>query len=318
MAKIVFRQGEVVISKQKVMLSPPMSATGAVSVMEPEGENPNEAVEAYEGPTADDLRREAEAFKAEWAKEKEAMINAAKTEAERIIHDAEAAAFQEVKRRTDQIDADKRTAEEEAASVVAEARREADELLAEAKRGAETERKANEKRGYDTGREEGFAEGRAEAERLVERLHVVLERAQAKRTEILVETERQLVDLVLLIARKVVKVISENQRSIVISNVIQALRKVKGRGNVIIRVNLDDLKLTTEHVKDFIRIIEGVKEVTVQEDSTVDRGGCIIETEYGEIDARIASQLAELEQKIMELSPIVSKPRPEAAAPDEA
>jgi len=91
--------------------------------------------------------------------------------------------------------------------------------------------------------------------------------------------------------------------------VVQALRKVKGRGDVIIRVNVDDLKLTTEHIKDFIQLIEGVKNIQVVEDSSVDRGGCIIETDFGEIDARISSQLAELEQKILEISPIRAKAR---------
>jgi flagellar assembly protein FliH len=144
-------------------------------------------------------------------------------------------------------------------------------------------------------------------ERLIQRTQVVLERAQDKRGEILAETEQEIIDLVLLISRKVIKVISENQRNVVISNVIQALRKVKGRGNIIIRVNIVDVKLSTEHIKDFIQLVEGAKSLQVVEDSTVDPGGCVIETDFGEIDARISSQLAELESKILEISPIKSK-----------
>jgi flagellar assembly protein FliH len=74
-----------------------------------------------------------------------------------------------------------------------------------------------------------------------------------------------------------------------------------------------DLKLTTSHTKDYISLVEGVKSIQVVEDSTVDEGGCIIETDFGEIDARISSQLAELETKIRELSPI--KIAPKAAVP---
>jgi flagellar assembly protein FliH len=101
---------------------------------------------------------------------------------------------------------------------------------------------------------------------------------------------------------------------VVISNVVQALRKVKGRGNIIIRVNMVDVKLTTEHVKDFIQLMEGAKSIQVVEDSTVDPGGCVIETDFGEIDARISSQLAELETKILEISPIKSKVKTAPAA----
>jgi flagellar assembly protein FliH len=74
-----------------------------------------------------------------------------------------------------------------------------------------------------------------------------------------------------------------------------------------------DLKLTTSHTKDYISLVEGVKSIQVVEDSTVDEGGCIIETDFGEIDARISSQLAEMETKIRELSPIKIAPKAEAS-----
>jgi hypothetical protein len=51
-------------------------------------------------------------------------------------------------------------------------------------------------------------------------------------------------------------------------------------------------------------MMEGVKSINIVEDSSVDSGGCIIETDFGEIDARIASQLAELENRILEISPV--------------
>jgi flagellar assembly protein FliH len=113
----------------------------------------------------------------------------------------------------------------------------------------------------------------------------------------------------------VIKVISENQRNVVISNVVQALRKVKGRGTIIIRVNLVDVKLTTEHTKKFIQLLEGAQSVQVVEDSSVDPGGCIIETDFGEVDARISSQLAELESKILEMSPIKTMPKTGSSLP---
>jgi len=125
-----------------------------------------------------------------------------------------------------------------------------------------------------------------------------------KRAEILAETETQVVELVLLVAKKVVKVISENQKSVVVQNIAQALRKLKTKSEVIVRVNLADLQLSTEHIKDFVQMTENAKRITVVEDSTVDRGGCVIETDFGEIDARISSQLHELEERILDVAPI--------------
>jgi flagellar assembly protein FliH len=308
MAKAVFRPGEVAISEKKIILESPGSYAELVR-LKPADEDLEEveALDEYQGPSADDLRREAEDFKAQWDIEREAMIRSAKAEAEGIMKEAEEAAFREVKRKTDQVQSIKQTAEDEAEKIIAEAKQKAEEIGAASRSAFEKERKAAEDEGQAKGRELGFTEGRAEVERLILRTQTILERAQDKRAEILAETEQQIIDLVLLISRKVIKVISENQRNVVISNVVQALRKVKGRGNIIIRVNMTDVKLSTEHIKDFLQLVEGAKSIQVVEDSTVDQGGCIIETDFGEIDARIASQLAELETKILEMSPIKSK-----------
>ena len=50
--------------------------------------------------------------------------------------------------------------------------------------------------------------------------------------------------------------------------------------------------------------VENVKGITVLEDSTVEKGGCVVETDFGSIDARISSQLTELENKILDVSPV--------------
>jgi flagellar assembly protein FliH len=317
MAKSVFRQAEISVSRGKILLDPPTSfpELSHLAQIEEEPEEITEDVEEYAGPTADDLRREAEAFRSRWEIEKETMMVAARADAKLIVKEAEDTAFREVKRRTDEAQSLKRQAQDDADKIIAGAREKARKIEAEARAAFDAGRREAEEQGRADGREAGFAEGRAEVERLVGRTRTVLERAQGKRAEILEQTEQEIVNLVLLIARKVIKVISESQKTVIVSNVVQALRKVKGRGNIIIRVNMADLKLATDHLKDFISLAEGAKSVQIMEDSSVDEGGCVIETDFGEIDARIASQLAELEAKILEISPIRTRARPASEPP---
>jgi len=314
MAKTVFRPGEVDVIDAKVFLEAPATTFAFPNLAKDDetSEEVPEATEVYLGPTADDLHREAELFKTRWEIEKESLIVSSKTEAEQIIKDAEDAAAEEIQRGTAEAGDIKRRAEDEAAKKISEASDKIKQMEAQSRATLENERKEAIEAGHTEGREAGFAEGKAEVERLIQRTQTVLQRAQDKRTEILAETEQEIINLVLLIARKVVKAITESQRNVIDLNVVQALRKVKGRGDIIIRVNMADLKLTTSHTKDYINLVEGVKSIQVVEDSTVDEGGCIIETDFGEIDARIASQLAELEAKILELSPI--RVAPKAAA----
>jgi flagellar assembly protein FliH len=309
-AKAVFRAHEIAVNNSKIVLSPPTSFE-ELAFLAPR-EEPAEAavpVEVYSGPTVEDLKREAEAFKSQWALEREALINGAHLEAERIITEARGKAAVETDLKFREGEDLKAAAAVEADRAAAEAGENIRKLEEESRLALENERKEILEAGRKTGHDEGYAQGKAEVERLIQRTQVVLERAQDKREEILTETEQEIVDLVLLLARKVVKAITENQRNVILQNVVQALRKVKTRGNVIIRVNIADIKLTTEHTKDFIQMMEGTG-IQVAEDSTVGPGGCIIETDFGEIDARISSQLAELEAKILEMSPIKAKPKP--------
>lgn len=266
-----------------------------------------ETSDTYTGPSIDDLKKEAEEFKKNFALEKEKLLADAQREADKIISEAEKVAFDEVKKQTDEAQVINQKAVDNANKILRDAEQKSQAIIAEAESEKDGKLKEAYDEGFNKGREDGFKEGELEAERLIDRLHVIINKTLDRREEILSETEQQIVDLVLLMTRKVVKVISGNQRNVVISNIVHALRKVKGRGDVIIRVNLSDLALTTEHTRNFLTAAENVNNITIVEDSTVDPGGCVVDTDFGAIDARILSQLNELEQKILEISPIKTK-----------
>ncbi len=298
MAKTVFRPNEIKTkSGDKVTLK-------LIHDYTPEKVEEVAEVEEYIGPTADDLRKEAEAFKAGWEIEKKRMLDEAQKSADEIVKKAEDAAFAEVKRQTDQAQVIKADAEKEAQDIVNKAQAEAQEIIAKAHSEENEIRDSAYRKGYDEGQKSGYNDGQSELNRLIERVHKIVESVMNRREEILRDTEQQIVDLVILMTRKIVKIISENQKGVVLSNVLSALKKVKTRCNVIIRVNIEDLKLTSEHTGEFIKRVEAVQGITVIEDSSVDKGGCVVETDFGAIDARIASQLGELENKILEISPV--------------
>lgn len=309
MAQTVFRPNQIVKKEGEVMLK-------LTHEFAPPVEEVTEEIPEYVGPTADDLRREAEAFKIQWEQKKSEMLAQAQAQADEIVKNAETAAFAQVKAQTDKAQVIKNDAEKKAQEIIRKAQEEAQEIITKA-HGEEQHIKAEAKRnGFEEGHEEGYQHGNEEANRLVMRLHSIIEAVQDKRQEILDNTEQQIVELVILMARKVIKIMSENQRSVVMANVVQALKKVRGRGDVTLRVNMEDVKLTSAHINDFIREVEAVKTITVMEDSSVEKGGCVVETDFGAIDARISSQLTELETKILEVSPIRTVSKSDALNPD--
>jgi flagellar assembly protein FliH len=297
MAKTVFRPGETKNEETKVLLP-------LVYDFAPIEEEPEEIVEEYTGPTADDLRREAEAFKLAWEQEKQLMLTQAQAEADAIVKKAEDAAFAEVKKQTDDAQIIKAEAENEAFQIIQKAKQEAEQIIAEAQTQRDELQLEAKSQGFEQGHSEGYEKGAAEVNRLIERMHKILEAVMQRREEILKDTESQIVELVILMARKVIKILSENQKNVVMANVVAALKKVRTRGAVTLRVNLEDVKLTTANISEFIKHIENVEGITVLEDSSVEKGGCIVETDFGAIDARISSQLTELENKILDVSPV--------------
>ena len=297
MAKTVFRPSETNVENDKVMLP-------LVHNYAPEEEVEEEVVEEYTGPTVEELKKEAEAFKFQFEQEKQVMLKNAQAEADDILKKAEDAAFAEVKRQTDQAAIIKTDAENEAAAIVEKAKQEAAQIIADAEAEKERIGRDSYSEGFDKGHSEGYDKGVEEVNRLIERMHKMLEAVMMRREEILQDTETQIVELVILMARKVIKILSENQKNVIMANTVAALRKVKTRGNVTLRVNIEDVKLTTAHAEEFIQHVENVQGITVQEDSAVEKGGCIVETDFGAIDARISSQLTELENKILEVSPV--------------
>lgn len=284
--------------------------------VQPQEEVEVEEVPVYTGPTIEDIQKEIDEYKAKWESEKQIMLEEAQAQADEIVNNAKEAAFAEVKRQSDQAQEIKVEAEQKAQEIIKSAQEEASQIREKAENEKIAIQSDAKNEGFKIGREEGYKVGEEEVNRLIDRSHKILEAVMSRREEILNETEQQIVELVLLMTRKVIKIISENQRQVVVANILQALKKVRGRGEVTLRVNLQDVNLSTQHIQDFIKQVENIKGITVIEDSSVDKGGCIVETDFGAIDARISSQLSELESKILEISPIKTVKKADSVNPN--
>lgn len=301
MAKQVFRPNEIKVKEVEKKFSLPLIHDFAPPPVEEEV-----VEEVYDGPTAEDIRKEAEAFKKGWEIEKQHMMDEAQKQASEIVAKAQDEALTISQKQIEDSEAAKAQAQAQADQIVDNARKEAEQIIQNAHAEEEKIKSEASEKGYAQGREDGLKTGEEEINRITERMRKMLEAIMNRREEILRETEQQIVELVILMTRKVVKIISETQKTTVVSNVLAALKKVKTRGNVVLHVNTEDLKITSANTNEFIKRIENIQGITVMEDSTVEKGGCIVETDFGAIDARIASQLSELENKILEVSPVKS------------
>ena len=103
--------------------------------------------------------------------------------------------------------------------------------------------------------------------------------------------ERGAVELALAIAEKVVfHEVSINKETLL--GVLRgALERVVDSEKIKIRINKVDLQLINESGDQLSGVTDNFKDVIIECDDTISRGGCVIETGFGSIDARIESQL---------------------------
>lgn len=250
----------------------------------------------------EEMEKRLDEMRAEANSEAQEILENAKMEAEKIINDAENGAFERMKKATENAKSEENAAKDKGEKAIILKQNEAQKVFQEAQEKAEEIRASASKEGYDNGYNDGYNKGKAEVDRLIARLGKIIEGAIDKREMIIQDAEEQVVRIILLIARKVVKAISREQEGIVIENIKSALEKIQGKEEVIIRVNAQDLEMTTEHRDEFLSMLEDLKHVTVLEDSRVEKGGCMIETDFGSVDARISTQLEEMEDKIRDLA----------------
>lgn len=204
----------------------------------------------------------------------------------------------------------------DAAAIVDRAAADADALLHEAQQraleivgqaqaeAARLEAQARES-GYGDGVALGKAAADAEAETMIRTMRELVESARAERRDLITSAEPELVRLALAIAERVVHQHIALEHSVVVDNVRQALTRLVTREVVTVRVNPADLEIMREH-RDAIVTSTDVEHLRVVEDQRVDRGGVVIETDSGTIDAKIATQLREARRAIAVDEPIVA------------
>ncbi len=186
-------------------------------------------------------------------------------------------------------------AEKKAEEIIKKARAEAKKLIEETKLYSQSAFSQAERDGFVKGKEDGFEAGREEMSNHIKEAKNVLEQATRERDLLIRSIEPEMAKLAIRIAEKIIQTQVELNQDIVINMIRASLDKVKQREEVVIKVNQADLDYVKERKDIFARMIEGLKSMEIIVDPGVERGGCIIETNLGNVDARIAVQIHTLE-----------------------
>lgn len=152
------------------------------------------------------------------------------------------------------------------------------------------------KQGMIEGESKGFKRGEIKIEPLLKSLQEALMQLKNIREETYQCVEKEVVELALAIAKQVICREVKLDREIVVCVAREALAKVEDPGRIRIKMSPSDLQFINEIKHQFSNLISHIDDVTFEAEESIQSGGCIIETDLGEIDARIDKQLQAVEE----------------------
>ncbi len=171
---------------------------------------------------------------------------------------------------------------------------------------AQVERSAFES-GFRQGERAGKEIAEKKMETIIRRYGDAIEELGKVKQALYVQVEREIVRLVVEVARKIVRREIQVDPEIVQTLVRVALDHAAEKSTVTVRLNPADVSFLHEKHPGWDKEVEGGREVVLVADKAIERGGCLLQTDCGDVDARIEEQFREVEQGFFEGSPKVGR-----------
>ncbi len=161
------------------------------------------------------------------------------------------------------------------------------------------EKEAYEK-GFTQGEKDGLELGKKRMEKMISQCHHLLQEIAHQREELFRTYEKEMVQLVLSVSRKVIhrEVMLQDE---IISEVLQeAFRQVVDSRKVVVHVNPIDYQTLVTHPDRFPMAQRNRDDIQFIEDRSIEKGGCLLETSFGEIEATLEGRLNEIASSVWE------------------
>lgn len=146
----------------------------------------------------------------------------------------------------------------------------------------------------EKGEKEGFDHGLMQFNKQL----AYLEKEIARQKE---EIQKSIVALASAAVKKIIGKELQTDPKVIVDLVATALKPVKQHKRITIYVHGDDLALIEESRPKIKALFEHVENLSIQARGDIAKGGCIIETEAGIINAQLENQLIALEEAFRQI-----------------
>ena len=180
------------------------------------------------------------------------------------------------------------------------------DALDKAKRQATEIKSSAQKEGYDAGYAEGFKKGeeaaREEFSPFLETIQGLITDLTGFRKNMYDKMEREMVGMVVDLAKRVIHFEFSMRDDAVQGMIRLAVESVLDRESMVIKINPADKGYAESFRPELHHLFGEIKNIIFEAHSGVARGGCIVETNFGVVDARI-EKLGEQMDRLLNLAP---------------
>ncbi len=156
---------------------------------------------------------------------------------------------------------------------------------------------------YNKGFEDGVNKGRMltlkEIGAELKIMRGLIEGVEKLKDELYRKIEGDVVEISVMIAKKIICEIAGEDRNIIVNTAKEAIKRASDREVLRVKINPIDYDALNKKRSELIQCIDGIKSLIFEADESVQAGGCLIETNQGDVDARIDSQLRVIKGELL-------------------
>lgn len=186
-------------------------------------------------------------------------------------------------------------------ALILEARKEAEDIVEQAKIEAEEIKQNAYEEGKQTALEEAYEKCRNTYGDLMNEAENIRISVLVQQQKLMEGIEEQAVEMIMEVASKVIgKEMLEN-REYIFALVKEAIENCNFSKGLILRVSNEDYCFVLEHKEHIESLVEEIEGLEIKKDSTLRQGGCVVESRYGSVDTSINTKLRLIKEAFNEI-----------------
>jgi flagellar assembly protein FliH len=155
------------------------------------------------------------------------------------------------------------------------------------------EQEAYEK-GFTQGEKDGLELGQKRIDTIVQQIQNVLQDIEKQRESLYRVYEGEMLQLAMSISKKILHHECQVNEDVITATLREVAKHIVDQRKIVLRLNPADAQFIQSHPDKAVPVKKGRQGVELLKDPSITRGGCVVETAFGGIDATMETQFDQI------------------------